>query len=204
MPAKDERIQNAVAGDAEALSELLAEFGPEVERSLSIAREWRSMLEPADVMQVTYMEAFLEVGKYEADGSVSFRSWLQRIAENNLKDAIRGLQRRKRPQPANRVEAPASADSTWELYAHLGVTTTTPSRFATARERAEHLTAAIEALPEDYGMVVQLYDLQGLPMAEVAERMNRSPGAAHMLRARAHDRLRNLLLERSGMFGTSA
>jgi len=175
-----------------------------VEGSLSVASEWRSVLEPADVMQVTYLEAFLEVKRYDPDRAPPFRAWLQRIAENNLRDAIRGLRRRKRPQPSNRVDAPADVDSTWELYAHLGVTTTTPSRYATARERMEHLNAALEALPEDYGQTVRLYDLQGLPIAEVAQRMKRSAGAVHMLRARAHERLRELLGGKAGMFGTSA
>jgi RNA polymerase sigma-70 factor, ECF subfamily len=204
MNAVDERIRAAVAGDADAMTELLSEHGPDVERSLSIAREWRSVLEPADVMQVTYLEAFLEMKRYDPDRAQPFRAWLQRIAENNLRDAIRGLQRRKRPQPSNRVTVPAAADSTWELYAQLGVTTTTPSRYATQDERVSHLNAALETLPDDYGQVVRLYDLQALPIAEVSQQMKRSTGAVHMLRARAHDRLRELLGSESAWFGTSA
>jgi RNA polymerase sigma-70 factor (ECF subfamily) len=200
----DARIRAAVAGDADALTELLNEHGPEVERSLSIAREWRSVLEPADVMQVTYLEAFLEVPRYDPNRSQPFRAWLQRIAENNLRDAIRGLQRQKRPQPSKRIEAAATADSTWDLYAHLGVTTTTPSRHVTREERASHLNTALETLPEDYGQVVRLYDLKGLSIADVAQQMGRSAGAVHMLRARAHDRLRELLGAESAWFGTSA
>ena len=154
-------------------------------------------------MQVTYLEAFLEIRKYDPDRAQPFRAWLQRIAENNLRDALRGLKRQKRPQPAHRVAVPAGADSTFNLYSQLGVTTTTPSRYATRAERLTSLNAALEALPDDYGQVVRLYDLQGLPIAEVARDMNRSTGAVHMLRARAHDRLRQLLSSGSGMFGMS-
>ena len=200
----DARIRAAVSGDADALSELLGEHGPEVERSLSIAREWRSVLEPADVMQVTYLEAFMEIRRFDPDRAQPFRAWLQRIAENNLRDAIRGLQRQKRPQPSNRVDAPAGADSTWELYAHLGVTTTTPSRHVSREERLTHLNAALESLPDDYRKVIRLYDLQGLPIAEVAGQLGRSSGAIHMLRARAHDRLREQLGSASVWFGTTA
>jgi RNA polymerase sigma-70 factor (ECF subfamily) len=188
------------------MTDLLGEHGPEVERSLSIAPQWRSVLEAADVMQVTYLEAFLEVRRYDPERAEPFRAWLQRIAENNLRDAIRGLQRSKRPQPANRVEigGGVGVDSTFELYAHLGVTTTTPSRLATHEERVSHLNAALEALPDDYGQVVRLYDLAALPIAEVAGRLKRSSGAVHMLRARAHDRLRELLGSESAWFGTKA
>lgn len=204
MNGSDARVRAAVAGDTEALSELLREHGPAVERSLSIGREWRAVLEPADVMQVTYLEAFLQIARYDPDRAEPFRAWLQRIAENNLRDAIRGLERQKRPQPAQRVESPPDADSASGLYALLGVTTTTPSRHASADEHSERLQAALESLPDDYGTVVRLYDLQSLPIAEVSNRMARSPGAVHMLRARAHERLRQLLGPESGWFGSSA
>jgi len=193
-----------VGGDVDAMTELLNEWAPEVERSLSISREWRSVLEPADVMQVTYLEAFMQIGQYDPERSEPFRAWLQRIAENNLRDAIRGLTRQKRPQPSDRVTLPAGADSSMELFAQLGVTTTTPSRYATREERVSRLNAALDALPDDYSRVVRLYDLQALPIAEVARQMGRSSGAVHMLRARAHDRLRSLLGPETGWFSSSA
>lgn len=204
MNDSDARVRAAVAGDIDAMTELLNECAPEVERSLSIAREWRSVLEPADVMQVTYLEAFLRIGQYDPNRSEPFQAWLRRIAENNLRDAIRGLQRQKRPQPANRVALPTGADSAADLLALLGVTTTTPSRYATREERAQRLNAALDALPDDYARVVRLYDLEGQPIAEVARQMGRSSGAIHMLRARAHDRLRTLLGPDSAWFGSSA
>lgn len=197
------QLRAAVAGDADALTELLREHAPVVERSLSIAREWRSVLEPADVMQVTYLEAFLQIARYDLERSEPFQAWLQRIAENNLRDAIRGLQRQKRPQPAKRVAA-LPGDSSSKLLYDLGITTTTPSRHATQEELAGRLNAALDALPDDYGQAIRLYDLQALPMAEVSRQMGRSAGAVHMLRARAHDRLRQLLGPESGWFGSSA
>lgn len=197
------QIRAAVGGDLDALSALLEHFGPEVERMLEISREWQSVLEPADVMQVSYLEAFIEIARYDPDRAEPFRAWLLRIAENNLRDAIRGLQRQKRPQPSNRVTAPNNVDSACELYEHLAVTTTTPSRAATREERAGLLTAALDALPEDYGRVVRLYDLQSLPIAEVCKQLGRSSGAIHMLRARAHDRLRELLGQGGGWMSTA-
>ena len=196
-------VRKAVAGDEEALGRLLERHGPAVERGLSIAREWRSVLEPADVMQVTYFEAFLQVSRYDPDRSEPFQAWLRRIAENNLRDAIRGLQRQKRPQPSDRIELPSDGDSSSELFELLGITTTTPSRFAARDERSGLLNAALKSLPEDYGQVVRLYDLEALPITEVAKRMGRSAGAVHMLRARAHDRLREVLGSKSAWFSSS-
>jgi RNA polymerase sigma-70 factor (ECF subfamily) len=194
-----ELIQRAVAGEEDALARLLAEHGPRIQNSLTIDRKWRSVLDPADVMQVTYLEAFLQIQDFDPHRPEPFLEWLRRIAKNNLRDAIRGLQRQKRPQPAKRI----SEDAQTDLLALLGVVTTTPVRQAVREEREARLEAMLDALPEDYGHVVRLYDLQGLPIADVAGRMQRSPGAVHMLRARAHDRLRAMMGSESAWF-TSA
>lgn len=196
-------IRRAVSGDDDALAALLEHYGPEVERGLSIGRQWRSVLEPADVMQVTYLEAFQLISRFDPDRSEPFAAWLRQIAENNLRDAIRGLQRQKRPQPSKRVQPVPVGDASCALLATLGVATTTPSRWAAREERETGLHALLDTLPEDYGRVVRLYDLEGLPIADVAERMRRSPGAVHMLRARAHDKLREALGTESAWFTSS-
>lgn len=189
----DEQVQRAVSGDTDALTELLMAFAPAVERSLNVGSPWRSMLEPADVMQVTYLEAYLQIGSCAAETLVSFEAWLRRIAQNNLQDAIRGLQRMKRPQPSQRIVSGPGGDSVAGIMELFGVTTTTPSRCMAREELLQQLSLAIESLPTDYAQALKLYDFEGRPIAEVAARMNRSAGAVHMLRARALDRLRELL-----------
>lgn len=198
------RLKKAVDGDADALTELLREHGPSVERTLRIDRVWQTMLEPADVMQVTYLEAFLQIASFDLARSGSFEAWLRRIAENNLRDAIRGLTRQKQPQPRDRVRPQADGQSIAGLADLLGVTTTTPSQTVRRDEACEYLEQAIEALPDDYARAVRLYDLEGRTIAEVAEALGRSTGAVHMLRARAHDRLREHLGGPSQFFSTGA
>ncbi|MGD2110614.1 MAG: sigma-70 family RNA polymerase sigma factor [Phycisphaerae bacterium] len=193
MSDLDERVRRAVDGDGDALTELLQTFAASVEGGLQIGKAWRSVLEPADVMQVTYLEAFLQISRFDPDRGESFEAWLRRIAQNNLNDAIRGLQRKKRPQPRDRIQAGGEGDSVVGLYEVLGVTTTTPSRHVARDEMLTHLTAALETLPEDYATAIRLYDLEGLSIDDVSGQMGRSPGAIHMLRARAHDRLRGIL-----------
>lgn len=183
---------------------LLKSFGPEVERNLQVGRQWRSLLDPLDIMQATYVEAFLRRHTLDPNRSDSFFSWLCHIAENNLKDAIRGLERQKRPHPKNRVHVGMNGYGDSELLAILGETSTTPSRHASRAEQAERLDLILQTLPEDYSTVVRLYDLERLPIDQVVSRMKRSPGAIHMLRARAHDRLRELLGSESSWFSSSS
>jgi RNA polymerase sigma-70 factor, ECF subfamily len=188
--SKPNLIQRAVQGDAEAISELLMCHGPNVQRCLRVEAPWQSLIDPEDVMQVTYLEAFLQMGRFDATRPASFEAWLARIAENNLRDAIRGLQRQKQPSPLRRVAFPGGVDSVSALYEVLGVTSTTPSRVIETKELHAHMLGAIDQLPDDYASAVTLYDLEGLEISEVAMRMGRTTGAVHMLRARAHDRLR--------------
>lgn len=189
--------RRAAQGDDEALADLLRLAGPTV-RSRLVGRlqdSWGSMLDIDDVMQVTYLEAFLAIGRYTHGRDGDFAAWLTTIARNNLFDAERAL-KSKRRRPAGRRLDPARTDSSVTLFENLMATSTTPSRYASTREACQMLKAAIEQLPADYLRVVQLYDLDGLAVAEVARRMDRSAGAVYMLRARALDRLRELLLSR--------
>lgn len=199
-------LQQAVEGDATALRTLLEHFGGEVRKRISgrIDRRWRSSLDEDDVMQVAYLEAFLHIDQLTARDSASFLTWLTRIAENALRDAIRGLSRQKRPDPARRVMAAPDADSYVGLLDCLGVTTTTPSREVARHDAAAMLETAISRLPDAYRTAVRLYDLEGRPVAEIAAEMARSVGAIHMLRARAHDRLRQDLGTSSKYFSGSA
>ncbi len=207
MPKSDQSLlQQAVEGDAAALRILLEQFGGEVRSRISgrIDKRWQALLDEDDVMQVAYLEAFLHIDQLTARDLPSFLSWLTRIAENAIRDAVRGLSRQKRPDSAKRLVVANSAESYVGLLECLGVTTTTPSREATCRDATVHLEAAIGRLPKDYQTAVRLYDLEGRSASEVATAMGRSVGAIHMLRARAHDQLRAGLGSASHFFTGSA
>jgi len=200
----DELLKKAIAHDTAALSELLERYGPAIRHELRIGRKRQSLLSAEDVMQVTYLEAFLQIDRFKPRGEGAFPAWLRRIAENNLRDAIKELERAKRPPPHKRIEITAERDSSWVLFELLGGTTTTPSRRASRQEVKQALDAAIGTLPEDYRTVVRQYDLQGRSAVEIASSMCRSTGAVHMLRARAHDRLREALGSASSFFSDRA
>jgi RNA polymerase sigma-70 factor (ECF subfamily) len=188
------QIQAAIAGDPAAMSHLLREHARELRAQIFIEPQWRSALDADDILQVTYLEAFLRIGSFVYSGRGSLLAWLRRIADNNLRDALKGLSRQKRPPPARQTN-PVGDNSTVELFELLGVTTTSPSRVLASAEMKTALAGALAALPEDYARVVRLYDLEGRSIAETAEACGRSSGAVHMLRARAHTRLRELLGE---------
>lgn len=203
------QLAAAIGGDDDALAALLAEFGPQTRARIApaIPSRWQSVLEVDDVLQTSYLEAFLRIRSLSNLGPAAFAGWLTRVAENNLRDAIRELERHKRPQPGQRIEAhrgPTGVDSVETLLDQLGCTSTTPSRCFAQGELKAALLTALDALPTDYARVVRHYDLEGRPADEVARVMGRSPGAIFMLRARAHDRLREVLAPQARFFSGSA
>ncbi len=191
----DSLLHDAVEGDSTALSSLLEHFGPRVASHLDgrVASKWRGSIQVEDVMQVTFLEAFLQIEHLEALDSKTFLSWLRRIAENNLADATRGLAAEKRPQPSKRASGLDSSGGFSDLLELIAATGTTPSRRLARKEAEQFINAALERLPLDYRRVLQLYDLEGRSGPEVAKEIGRSRGAVHMLRARALDRLRDEL-----------
>jgi RNA polymerase sigma-70 factor (ECF subfamily) len=194
----------AVTGDADALTALLEYYGPRVaaEIQVQIGRPWQSMLDADDVMQVTYIEAFLHIRDVTTRDPAGFLAWLRRIAMHNLQDALRVLGGKKRPPPQRRVQEPGSEESYVALIGLLGADSATPSRSVARGEARSIVESALEQLPADYAAVVRMYDLEGRDIDEVARTLGRSPGAVHMLRARAHDRVRPLLGSPSKFFGT--
>ncbi len=195
-------LGRACDGDTGALRTLLESHGAKIwtEVNRDIGPRWRSSIDADDVMQVTYMEVFMRIGQFESRDAAAFAGWLRRIAQNNLRDAIKELERKKRPNPSMRVHAPAGADSYVTLVEVLGATHGTPSRHVAQQEAADILNTMLQRLPRDYAQVVRLYDLEGRPIAAVAAAMERSTGAVHMLRARAHERLRALLGAETNFF----
>ncbi len=180
-------LERAVAGDREALVSLLEQYGPRVRDVLSsrIPSRFRAVLSADDVMQETYVDAFLDIGRFEVRGPDSFVAWLTTLAERNLRDALRMLKARKRGGDRGRVELRTQSQSfvmPWDLLSASGVS---PSGEAAGVEARGRLHEAVRQLPPRYRMVVELYDLEGRSIDEVAELLERSPGATYMVRARA-------------------
>ena len=192
MRSCDSDLSNrAVAGDRDALAKLLARHGPAIRQGLAdrIPARWQSLLSVDDVVQQTYIDAFLDVERFVPRGEGAFAAWLSKIAERNLLDALRMLEADKRGKGREQVEPGGSDESFVALYEQLGCTHSTPSRHAARREARICLEKAIEHLPRIYHTVVRMYDLEDRPVEEVAATLDRNPGAVYMLRARAHRHL---------------
>lgn len=190
MPSSaDNLIHRAVAGDTDALSALLERHGPYVRRRVAgqIPPRWRSVLSAEDVVQETYIDAFLDIGGFTpgVDGD-SFVGWLITLAKRNLVDAIRMLEAEKRGGRRKRVKSRGTRASLADLYEQIGHSRSTPSQQLARKEAEVLLRRAVEQLPPAYRAVIEAYDLEEQPVDDVAAQLKRSAGAVFMLRSRAH------------------
>lgn len=204
-PSDDDLLPQAVAGDREALAELLKRHAPLLRRNaaLSIPRRWQALLSIDDLLQQTFTDATLDIKRFVPRADASFDGWLATLARRNLQDAIRLLEADKRgggARPLPLTNPDESYDGLFELLQDPGGS---PSRHAARNEIHAALEQAIGLLPPDHGRVVRMYDLDGRGIEEVAAALQRSPGAVYMLRARAHRWLREILGRSSRFFDDS-
>jgi RNA polymerase sigma factor (sigma-70 family) len=206
MAAEDSLIDMAVRGDREALANLLQQYGPGLREGLrgKIPQRWQALLSEDDIMQQTYADAVWGIRGFVSGNGSTFPGWLATLRNNNLRDAIEGLKALKRGGGCRQVGTDPGDQSYHVLIDVLASASKTPSRCASREEARGHLARAIQQLPEDYRQTVQMYDLEGRPVAEVAAALKRSPGAVFMLRARAHSRLVDLMGPASAYFSTTA
>ncbi|MCI0362244.1 MAG: sigma-70 family RNA polymerase sigma factor [Phycisphaerales bacterium] len=199
---EDDLERRAIAGDRRDLAALLERHGPDVRTKLhgAIPRRWQSVLSADDVLQETFTEAFLSIGRFEPRGDGSFSAWLSALARHVLLDAVRLLETQRRGGDRRRVEPRQGDNAILQLCDQISATTSTPSRKVAGREAIESLKRAVEQLPGTYRQVVEMYDLQNRPIEEVATAIKRSPGAAYMQRQRAHRLLAQIMGSASRFF----
>jgi RNA polymerase sigma factor (sigma-70 family) len=157
-----------------------------------------------DVLQVTYLEVFIRIRQFRPGTVETLLRWLKKSTDHNLIDAIRLLKADKRPPPARAVTAAIGADSFTNFVVGLAGTGTSPPSAAIRTDLQRCVETAMKELPPIYADVIRHYDLEGKSIDEVCQIVGRSRGAVHMLRARAHDRMRELLGTASKYFSSGA
>jgi DNA-directed RNA polymerase specialized sigma24 family protein len=108
-----EQIAKAISGDRPALQELLLVHTPHLSRHIAIRlpASTRGLLDVEDVLGATFLQAFRNIGTLRRASERSFSAWLTTIAENQLRDILRTLQRQKRGGDYRRLRGPAKSDT---------------------------------------------------------------------------------------------
>jgi len=130
-----------------------------------------------DATERTFLAALGAIDRFRDEGA-TFRSWLFRIAHNQLANALRARSR-QRTDPLEGVPELAAPDD--------------PARLASQADDARRLRSSLASLSDDRRQVVVLRFVDGLSAREIADVLGRSEGAIRVLQHRALRELAGLL-----------
>jgi len=189
----DALVERAADGDLEALEALLREHAAAIASALPVDGKLRRELDQDDIVQITSIEAILRIRTLKTQTLQGFCAWFQTLAQNNLRDVARSMQTVKRSPGGKRITHGAGGSSARTLFHSIVSEGASPSAIVNEKEQISRMLAAMQQLPASYAKVIQLLDLEEGDVEAVAASMGRSKGAIHMLRMRAHARLRELI-----------
>ena len=150
-------------------------------------------LDPSDVVQQTLMKAHEKQDQFRGDTDAEQVAWLRMILARTMADAARkfghGAVERERSLEA------ALEQSSMRLEAWLVDGDPSPSGKAVRNEQLLRLADALARLPEDQRRAVELRHLQGMAVAEIGVRLNKSTASVGGLLQRGLRALREMLDE---------
>ena len=158
-------VERTVAGDQRAYELLVIKYQRRIERL--IGRMVRDTDLVQDIAQETFIRAYRALHQFR--GEAQFYTWLYRIAVNTAKKALMDLKR----SPIVYEGALRSNEDEDETFraGHEPINEETPETVLAAREIAQAVNAAMEALPEDLRQAVTLREIEGLSYEEIAVAM---------------------------------
>lgn len=197
---RDERSQELLSlardGDGTALGSLLGVYRGylSVLARTQISRRLQGKADASDLVQETLLEAHRHFPDFRGASEGEFIGWLRSILAGLIANHVRRyLGTKRRDARLERTLLVELSDASGVLGAELAADCTSPSQQAVNREAAVQLAAALEMLPDHYREVIMLRHLEGLPFAQVAERMGRTVESVEKLWVRALARLRQAL-----------
>jgi RNA polymerase sigma-70 factor (ECF subfamily) len=193
-----ELMDLARQGDAEALGQLLQLYRNylTVLATTQLDQRLRRRVNPSDLVQEAMMAAHCDFGKFQGCSERELLAWLRQIlinclhhvVETHLRAKMRDMRREVSVEEMG-VVLDRSACNFGQMIADRGPS---PSAPALQRERAVALADQLARLPPQYRDVIVLRNLQGLSFEEVADRMERKPGAVRMLWLRAIEKFKQI------------
>ncbi len=189
-------VARTLAGDVRAYELLVLKYQRRIERL--IGRMVRDVDLVQDIAQESFLRAYRALHQFRGDAQ--FYTWLYRIAVNTAKKALMDMKR----DPVVLQSTLQGKDEDDETFRPSPEQTTdeTPEAVLAAREIAEAVNAALEALPPDLRQAVTLREIEGLSYDEIATLMQCPIGTVRSRIFRAREaiaaRVRPMLESRSG------
>ncbi|RZJ28264.1 MAG: RNA polymerase sigma factor [Flavobacterium sp.] len=149
-----EIISKALTGDRQAQQKIYSQYAPKM---LSVCRQYIKDIHHAEDLMITaFMKVFANLKNFENKGS--FEGWIRRIMINECISFIRVQKRVSFLEDEFYVE-----DTFNNIESGLSV---------------DDIQTLIDALPEGYKMIFNLYAIEGLKHREIAEMLGINEGTS--------------------------
>lgn len=167
-PADDWLVERALAGESRAFDMLVIKYQARVQRL--IGRWVKDAAVAEELAQETFIKAYQALPQFR--GEAKFYTWLYRIAVNAAK---KYLSSPRQHMYTVSMDAANDDEETFSVHADSMESLTdhnTPEAALAAREIAQAVQAALDALPEDLRQAVSLREMDGMSYEDIAQTMD--------------------------------
>jgi RNA polymerase sigma-70 factor (ECF subfamily) len=186
-------LELAKHGDRTALGSLLENYRPYL---LVLAQKYldpklQGRLDPADIVQVTFMEAQRDLDSFRGEDIASMLAWLRNILRNNVASMHQHhLATKKRSARMEIGFHHAATDSQPGIGDLIPSETTSPSQQAMRGEAVMELAESMLRLPASQQEALRLRYMEGWTLKQIADHMQKSEMAVAGLLKRGLQGLR--------------
>lgn len=172
---EQELILGCIAARPKAQKALFDIYAPKL--YVVCLRYLKDQMRAQDVLQDTFVKIFANIGNYKSEGA--FEGWLKKIAVNTCLDQLRKDKKLLTDVSIDDVSHKLSSES-----------------FSAEKLMADDLLKLVQALPDGYRTVFNLFAIEGYSHQEIAQQLgiSESTSKTQYLRARAYlkDRIENI------------
>lgn len=153
----------------------------------------RGKLDASDVVQQTLMDAWKGQEGFRGTTHGERMAWLRVILTRVILRADRDLLKTEKRGEGREKTLQSAIDQTSIRIEQMAIgRERDPVSAAVGAEQTLKLAAALEQLPDDYRLVLQLRHIDGRSHAEIAEQLGRTSAATRMLWVRALEALKKV------------
>ena len=175
LDPKDYLIEQCRNGDQRAMMELYDRYARAMYNTC--LRLLNDDADAEDAMQESFMKAFERLEQF--NGQVAFGAWLKKIVVHHCLDRIKKME----------IEWISTEDTLLQPVAE--------EEGDRGEFNIDHVYKAMEKLPGGYKTILSLYLLEGYDHEEIAQILNIDAGTSRSQYARAKNKLKSILYQRS-------
>jgi len=179
-------VARAQKGDTAAFDQLVVKYSP---RLYGMIYHMTSNKEDAnDLMQDVFAKAYRSLSRFR--GKSSFYTWIYAIGTNMTLNFLKKRKRRA-AWSLDELDSGIQNDDAMVDIAHFA----NPRHQSDVNELQKRLNEAMQSLSDDHRAVVTMFDIQGIPHAEISKILKVSEGTVRSRLFYAHQQLQGYLEE---------